>query len=255
MASNYYVVKKGFKPGIYKTWAECETNVENYIGAVYKKFNNIFDADNYLNDSQINKLLDDNTKCNSNKKNTSINDDNDKYHSDHTYLFCDGSAIHDTNYKSIRCGFGIFINKTNKEYLTYSQELINSGTNNLAELNALLAALKIIKKIESKLSIIVSDSKYALSCLLIWLDNWKKNNWLTSKKTPVENVDLIKEIDKYYHQLLEDGYNIKFKHINSHQTKPKENNTYQYFLWYGNEMADQLARLGEIHKEFDEPEI
>jgi ribonuclease HI len=147
ITSNYYVVKKGFKPGIYKTWSECESNVKHYIGAVYKKFNNIFDADNYFNDSPINKLLDDNTKHNSNKKNTSINDDNDKYHSDHTYLFCDGSAIHDTNYKSIRCGFGIFINKTNKEFLTYSQELINSGTNNLAELNALLADLKIIKKI------------------------------------------------------------------------------------------------------------
>ena len=94
MTSNYYVVKKGFKPGIYKTWSECETNVKHYIGAVYKKFNNLFDADNYFNDYSINTLLGLSTintnhtyKQNPIKKNIIINDDNDIYNSDHTYLF------------------------------------------------------------------------------------------------------------------------------------------------------------------------
>lgn len=35
---NYYVVKKGKTPGIYRTWEECRAQVEGYPGAVYKGF-------------------------------------------------------------------------------------------------------------------------------------------------------------------------------------------------------------------------
>ena len=40
----YYAVKEGRKPGVYTTWAECETQVKGYPGADYKKFNNEEDA-------------------------------------------------------------------------------------------------------------------------------------------------------------------------------------------------------------------
>jgi len=36
----YYVVWKGRKPGIYTTWAECETQVKGFRGAEYKSFQN-----------------------------------------------------------------------------------------------------------------------------------------------------------------------------------------------------------------------
>ena len=35
---NYYVVKEGKTPGIYRTWEECREQVEGYPGAVYKGF-------------------------------------------------------------------------------------------------------------------------------------------------------------------------------------------------------------------------
>lgn len=38
MAKFYYAVRKGKKPGIYKTWGECEEQVKGYSGAEYKKF-------------------------------------------------------------------------------------------------------------------------------------------------------------------------------------------------------------------------
>lgn len=34
----YYAVKKGKKAGVYKTWAECQAQVNGYSGAVYKSF-------------------------------------------------------------------------------------------------------------------------------------------------------------------------------------------------------------------------
>ena len=104
-----------------------------------------------------------------------------------------------------------------------------------------------------KKSCIISDSKYSLDCILVWSVIWKKNNWLTSKKTEPENSDLIKEILEKYESLIQKNYIIEFKHINSHKTKPRDILSYEYFLWFGNEMADQLARDGKITKEYESP--
>ena len=39
MAKNkYYVVWKGAKPGIYKSWAECQAQIKGFAGAQYKGF-------------------------------------------------------------------------------------------------------------------------------------------------------------------------------------------------------------------------
>ncbi len=262
MSIPYYVVKKGIVPGIYRTWNDCQEQVKGYPGAVYKKFDNMQEAYNFQSFGDINdshpqikkekegfkeklknkqKLLNKMTEQTNTKKNN--------------YIFCDGSAIHN-NYKSIRCGYGIFIIKSNNEICYHSNELVSSGTNNLAELNAILYGLNMIETLKLDLTenvIFVTDSKYSINCILVWSDNWKTNNWLTSKKTPVENSDLIKKIIQKYEELIEKDYNIEFKHINSHQTKPSDINSEEYLLWYGNEMADQLARIGKIEKNYNNP--
>lgn len=37
----YYVVRKGRKPGIYENWKDCEKQIKDYHGAVYRKFNDL----------------------------------------------------------------------------------------------------------------------------------------------------------------------------------------------------------------------
>jgi viroplasmin and RNaseH domain-containing protein len=44
---SYYVVNKGKNIGIYNTWAECKENVTG-INAIYKKFDNENDANDFL---------------------------------------------------------------------------------------------------------------------------------------------------------------------------------------------------------------
>ena len=44
----YYAVKKGVVPGIYLTWAECESNVKGYSGAEYKSFKTEEEAREYI---------------------------------------------------------------------------------------------------------------------------------------------------------------------------------------------------------------
>ena len=48
----YYVVKRGFKPGIYKTWNECKTAVDGYVNPVFRKFESFQEANEfYKNES------------------------------------------------------------------------------------------------------------------------------------------------------------------------------------------------------------
>lgn len=40
----YYVVWHGAKPGIYKTWSECQLQINGFPGAKYKSFSNLDEA-------------------------------------------------------------------------------------------------------------------------------------------------------------------------------------------------------------------
>ena len=47
--NKFYAVKKGVKPGIYKTWNECKAQVLKFKGAIYKSFNSLSEAQQYMN--------------------------------------------------------------------------------------------------------------------------------------------------------------------------------------------------------------
>ena len=263
-AISYYVVNKGFTTGIYTSWSECKQQVDGFTNPIYKKFDNKKDALAFhnleLNSNQFRQ-----TKIK--KEIIEVEKETKKEESkfkNMTYLFCDGSAIH-KNYKSIKCSFGLYIinpfeNELNdlkelknfEKGISVSQFVSENGTNNLAELSAVLYGLKYIEKNNINKSCFVCDSKYAINCITVWSNNWKKNNWMTSKKTKVENLEIIQEILNIYERLLKNNFEIEFTHINSHQTKPKnidncvDNNiekSFEYFLWFGNDMADKNANI------------
>ena len=67
-------------------------------------------------------------------------------------------------------------------------------TNNKMELTAVIKALTAAKnhdEIE-----IHTDSQYVKNGMESWIKNWKKNNWKTSTKKPVKNVELWKQLDE-----------------------------------------------------------
>ena len=45
----YYAVRKGFTPGIYYSWEECQKQINKFSGADFKSFNNILEAEKYIN--------------------------------------------------------------------------------------------------------------------------------------------------------------------------------------------------------------
>src|SRR5262249_45866322 len=55
-----------------------------------------------------------------------------------------------------------------------------------------LAALKERCRVD-----IVTDSEYVKNGITSWIQNWKRNGWMTKAKTPVINKDLWEKLEFY----------------------------------------------------------
>lgn len=150
-------------------------------------------------------------------------------------IYTDGSC------RMLKGGYGVvFINKDSENPVTeiHGSIPITPCTNQISELYAIMIALYHINNnflsTDSKLDhiVIYSDSKYAINCSINWIDNWKHNGWLTAKRKPVENRQLIEDIDFLINSLKNKKITIKFKHVFGHS-----GNRY-------NEIADRLANIG-----------
>lgn len=53
MAKKYYAVKVGKSTGIFETWDECKKQVTGFSGAIYKSFQSLDKAKEYLDDKNI----------------------------------------------------------------------------------------------------------------------------------------------------------------------------------------------------------
>ncbi len=94
-------------------------------------------------------------------------------------------------------GYASILNYNGKEKVISGGEELT--TNNRMELMGVLKGLQAIKK-GSKVEV-YSDSAYVINAFEKgWLDAWQKNNWKTSNKSPVLNMDLwialLKEVKR-----------------------------------------------------------
>jgi len=86
-------------------------------------------------------------------------------------------------------------------------------TNNQMELTAPIQALKLFKKKE-KIEL-YTDSTYVKDGITLWVKNWKKNNWKTSKKKTVKNLELWKKLSN-----LSELHEIEWIWVKSHADNP-----------------------------------
>ncbi|MGN6241539.1 MAG: ribonuclease H family protein [Cellulosimicrobium cellulans] len=101
-----------------------------------------------------------------------------------------------------------------------------SGTNQVAELTALLQAVRAHPGAEPLL--IESDSQYAIKCASEWVVAWKRKGWRTAGGQPVKNLELVQAIDRV---ITERAGPVRFRWVRGHVGDPF------------NERADQLAGL------------
>jgi len=60
---NFYAVKKGLTPGIYRTWDECRAQVDGFPGAEYKGFSTLSEANEYLGIDMASEPSDGDASC------------------------------------------------------------------------------------------------------------------------------------------------------------------------------------------------
>jgi ribonuclease HI len=98
-------------------------------------------------------------------------------------------------------------------------------TNNRMELTAAAEALEALKR-GSEVDL-YTDSQYVRSGITSWIDGWKRNEWRTSDRKPVKNVDLWQRLDA-----ARQRHKITWHWVRGHADTE------------GNNRADQLARDG-----------
>ena len=103
-------------------------------------------------------------------------------------------------------------------------------TNNRMELMAAIRGLEYCVKQEKKQPSlqhikIFTDSIYVKEGITIWIKNWEKNNWKTSDKKNVKNIDLWKRLKE-----LTQSNQVEWNWIKGHSENPM------------NDLADKLAK-------------
>lgn len=125
-------------------------------------------------------------------------------------------------------GWGVILRYNGIEKTLHGGE--KESTNNRMELTAAIKALEALTRpCQVNLH---TDSQYVQKGISIWIHQWKKNNWKTSKKEPVKNADLWKILDE-----LIAIHHVTWHWVKGHSGHPE------------NDRADALANLGIVELE------
>jgi ribonuclease HI len=217
-----YAVANGRKTGIFDTWDECSEQVKGFRGAIYKKFTNAKDANDYID------MHNTHTHMHNTHTHTHTNETiriDEPFIPDY-YVYTDGACANNGR-KNARAGYGIYFGENDTR--NRSAPIVgDKQTNNVAELTAILKTFSIIENDIAcgKKIMIMSDSSYALRCIgdygkRCYDDGWKKD---------VPHKELIREA----YELYRNCPNVKCMYIAAHTSHTDIHSM-------GNDNADKLA--------------
>ena len=125
-------------------------------------------------------------------------------------IYTDGSCIENPG----NGGWAAIIFMNNKKISITGNK--KNTTNNQMEL---MAAIEALKKIPTGQEIqIYTDSKYVKMGITEWIHKWKKNDWKTSSKKKVKNIELWTLLDE-----LSNNFDIKWNWVKGHSTNKLNN--------------------------------
>lgn len=145
------------------------------------------------------------------------------------YIYTDGACINNGK-KNAKAGIGIFFSENDKR--NTSARLEGKQSNNCAELEAIIKAIKLAKSdLETNDVVIMTDSEYAIKCLTSYGRKLAQKNWET--KNPIPNFHKV----KFAYELFNKYSNLTVQHIRAHTGKNDKHSI-------GNDWADKLAVAG-----------
>lgn len=230
---NYYVVHIGRTPGIYSNWEECKKQIDKFDGAIFKKFTDKKDAEEFLKngfgEGKKPRII--TRRENEDKKNTEKILDATMDGPNTLFIYTDGSCVRGGSNSITRAGYGIYIPDKN---IQVSAPLLNQKlTNNRAEMTAIIESFKYLDENDlDKKVCILTDSQYSMYIFHGTGERYQKNNYKNDEGKDVPNIDLIKKMLE-----LKNKYNVNLLKIRAHTSKTDE-------FSKGNELADKLATQG-----------
>ncbi|WP_125580895.1 ribonuclease H family protein [Levilactobacillus cerevisiae] len=238
MAQKYYAVRKGKKPGIYRTWPETQKQVSGFSGAEYKSFATAAEAETFMQSgsAKASKRHATASKAATAKRPSATV-------SATITVYTDGGSRNTGNVA------GGHVRDADKAAWAYRIELpdtIETGsagefgaTNNRMEIMAFRNALqKLVDLGQNHESILfVLDSQYVLNAVNKgWLAGWKRRGWKRSAG-PLVNAELWQDVDR----LLPQFNQLDYQWTKGHATN--QGNVFVDHLL--NETMDGMSRAGK----------
>lgn len=220
----YYVVVRGYSPGLYTAWFDeggAAEQVEGFPQAVYRGFYSLEEAAAWLASQEdellaqlppdLQELLEQDHPTDQEESPESL------LEAGKVVIYADGGAIDNPG----PGGYGVVL-----RYKGHRKEMsggFRSTTNNRMELLACVEGLKALKNPCEV--VLYSDSRYVVNGITKgWAKKWQANGWKLSKKRKAENVDLWEQL-----LALCEQHDVEFRWVRGHAGNP------------GNERCDQLA--------------
>jgi len=238
MSKKHYVVWKGKKTGVFDAWSTVQTLVAGMPDAQYMGFPSLDEANAAYKETYTKALMKRSLAKGSSSKPASSGASKSTTKSTaptataEVQIYCDGACS--PNPGKSGSGMAIYQNKqlTGLWYGLHEAK----GTNNTAELNALLESLKIAKTTieNNQTTQILSDSKYSIDCITKWAKGWKAKGWKRGKGEEIKNLEIIKSAFALYESIKKD---VVISHVKGHANIE------------GNELSDRMAVYARIHAE------
>lgn len=228
----FYVVWSGRRTGIFTDWPTAQALVDKFPGARYKSFPTRAEAEQAY---QAGKPALVRAKPRARSAAVESSEETDEGASAAAkfdlQIYCDGACDPNPGH----AGSGIAVYRDGRVTELWFGLHHPNGTNNTAELNALYHALLMGEKAmqAGQTAEILSDSKYALSCIDVWATGWEKRGW---KKAggEIKNLDIIQLCYVIYQRIQS---RLHLTHVAAHVGTE------------GNELADRMAMLAVQRKE------
>lgn len=236
----YYAVHKGKSgPKIYNNWGDCKKSIDGFVGAIYKKFENIVEANKFMeegfgtNGTFKPKFIEkkENYETNNQDEISKVLNGEDAYKN--IIIYTDGSCIRDGDAKKVYCGYGIVIPDLN---LKIAEPLNDTKlTNNRAEMRAILHAIELVSEEQKavKRLCIFTDSQYCKYIFQGTGARYEKDGFMKDG-VEVPNKDMIIIALSYIRK-----YNIVILKVRAHTDGTDVHSTY-------NDFADKLANEGSM---------
>ena len=132
-------------------------------------------------------------------------------------IYTDGSCLENPG----NGGWAAIIFMNNEKIIISGRK--KNTTNNQMELMAAIEALKKIPKDQEVQ--MYTDSKYVKMGITEWIKKWSQNDWKTSSKRKVKNIELWKELND-----ISKKHKIEWHWVKAHAGNPN------------NEEVDELAK-------------